>query len=44
LPEVHESDVVEVPFAESVTGLTVKGWQLRPAGTLSLSVTVPAKF
>jgi hypothetical protein len=42
--EVHDRPEVPVPLAESDTGVTVNGLQVRPAGTTSVRPTEPTKL
>jgi hypothetical protein len=42
--EVHDSDEALVPLATSDTGVTVNGLHVSPAGTVSVSATVPTKL
>ncbi len=42
--DVHVRLEVPVPLAVRVTGVTVNGLQVSPAGTLSVRETVPAKL
>ncbi len=42
--EVQERLDAPVPLAVSDTGVTVKGWHVKPAGGLALRATEPTKF
>lgn len=44
MAEVQDSLEVPVPLAVSVTGVGVKAPHTRPAGTVAVSATEPAKF
>ena len=42
--EVHERLELPVALAASDTGVTVNGWQVKPAGTTSVRATEPTKL